>query len=225
MSNNLNTNISTIQANIQKYNSQAQLIAISKYVDSKLISQAYNLGHRHFGENKIQIALDKINDLNIIYNCSDIQWHYIGHLQSNKIRKAVCNFQYIHSVDSLKLLQKILHISKEENKFPKLLLQIKLIPDDNKDGWAINNFQKHIDDIACLYQYTDQIIGLMTILPRGLNLEQSQDLYMQLNSLQASLNTKYNWNLTDLSMGMSQDYIQALQSGATFIRVGTAIWE
>lgn len=200
---------------------QVKIIAVSKYVSSQSIKTLYEIGFRDFGESRVQEA--KLKKVALSY-VSDIKWHLTGHLQKNKIKAALEIFDYIHSVDSFELLSKIEEKAQELNKNPKLLLQVKLAFDPNKKGFEINeNFFEALAKMPILKN--SQLIGLMTILPQNTN--KSFELFSELLEVKQKINALKipNINLQELSMGMSDDYLEAIKAGATMIRLGKILFE
>ncbi len=189
------------------------LLAVSKYTNTKNIQNLYNSGQEHFGESKVQDAL--IKQANLKDN-KKLMWHFIGKIQSNKIIKIVKNFDYIHSVDSLKKLEKISKIAIEINKEPKIMIQIKLSDDPDKGGMEIEELISKFDEIKSINGI--QLIGLMTMNPKGLSSTENLKLFKQCRSLADSLSLK------DCSMGMSQDWREAIEAGSTWIRLGSLIF-
>jgi len=189
------------------------LLAVSKYTNTKNIQNLYDLGQEHFGESKVQEAQIKQDEL---INNRKLKWHFIGKIQSNKITKIVKNFDYIHSVDSLKKLQKISRVAIELNKIPKIMIQIKLSDDPGKGGMDIEDLISDFDEIK--FMNGIQLIGLMTMNPKGLSSKDNLNLFKQCRSLADSLLLK------DCSMGMSQDWEEAVEAGSTWIRLGSLIF-
>ncbi len=189
------------------------LLAVSKYTNTKNIQNLYDLGQEHFGESKVQEAQIKQDEL---INNRKLKWHFIGKIQSNKITKIVKNFDYIHSVDSLKKLQKISRAAIELNKIPKIMIQIKLSDDPGKGGMDIEDLISDFDEIK--FMNGIQLIGLMTMNPKGLSSKDNLNLFKQCRSLADSLLLK------DCSMGMSQDWEEAVEAGSTWIRLGSLIF-
>lgn len=219
MSDSIVENITRLQANIPDH---VRLIAVSKTHSVTKIRTAYNAGIRDFGENRLQEALAKQEALQ---DLTDIRWHFIGHLQSNKVKKAIAaQFDWIHTIDSLKLAQKLNDYVLDSPKPPRFCLQIKTMPDPNKFGWDIPQLLKQLPEI-CNCQHL-KIEGLMTILPLGLDSTQTLHAFKKLHTLQQTLNQTddFPWSLHELSMGMSGDYSLAIQAGATMIRVGQKIF-
>jgi len=189
------------------------LLAVSKYTDTKNIQSLYDLGQEHFGESKVQEAQIKQFDLR---NNQKLKWHFIGKIQSNKIIKIVKNFDYIHSVDSLRKLQKISRAAIELNKIPKIMIQIKLSDDPEKGGMNKEDLVRNFDEIKLINGI--KLIGLMTMNPKGLSSKDNLNLFKQCRSLADSLLLK------ECSMGMSQDWKEAVEAGSTWIRLGSLIF-
>lgn len=198
-----------------------RLIAVSKYVSTDLIRIAYAAGIRDFGENRVQEAATKQKEL---ADLTDISWHLIGHLQTNKAKLAVEHFDWIHTLDSLDLADRINRYAGQANQAQNLLLQVKLLPDPSKSGWSASEVW---DVLPQLDQYPYlKIRGLMTILPMGLSAPEQQNTFQQLQMLAQTINQQ-SWlriQMQELSMGMSGDYPLAVQAGATMIRLGTVIF-
>ncbi|MGK7932577.1 MAG: YggS family pyridoxal phosphate-dependent enzyme [Microcystaceae cyanobacterium] len=196
-----------------------RLIAVSKQVSSELIRQAYATGIRDFAENRLQEALEKQNQLQ---DLSDIRWHFIGHLQSKKAKKIIDHFQWIHSVDSLKLAFKLNNLAEESSNCPHFCLQVKPLSDPNKYGWHIDELWKDLPDLESLKQI--KIKGLMTILPLGLDETEILSAFNLINALKAQINEETSLSLTELSMGMSGDYPLAIKAGTTMVRLGRILF-
>ena len=198
-----------------------QLIAITKQVSIELMREAYKTGIRDFGENRLQEALTKQEELQ---DLTDINWHFIGHIQKNKARKIIESFDWIHSVDSLALAKRLNRLAEELNRHPKVFLQVKVLPDPNKYGWEVAEL---IEDLAQLDRYNClKVRGLMTILPLGLSTQETLKAFQDTKELATAIAQKDypNLNMEELSMGMSGDYLQAIAAGATMIRLGRTIF-
>ncbi|MEH2061895.1 MAG: YggS family pyridoxal phosphate-dependent enzyme [Nostoc sp.] len=198
-----------------------RLIAVSKQVSAQAIRSAYNAGIRDFGESRIQEAASKQAELQ---DLPDITWHFIGHLQGNKAKKAIEQFPWIHSVDNLKLAQRLDELAQQLGVSPQVCLQVKILPDPNKYGWSVSEL---LADLPTLNQYKSlQIQGLMTIPPSGLNDSEILSVF-NLNRELAKEIQEQNWSqikMQHLSMGMSGDYELAVQAGATMVRLGTILF-
>ena len=193
--------------------SNVNILAVSKGFKSQEIKTIQNIGQNDFGESKFQEAFEKQL---ILKDFKQIKWHFIGRIQSNKIRKIVQNFKYIHSVDSFEKLQKISSISYEEKKNPFIMLQVKLSDDPSKGGFRPVLLISKWREIQELKNIT--LKGLMTINPRGLNSKENSELFKKCRSLADSL------QLPDCSMGMSGDWEEAIDSGSTWLRLGSLIF-
>ncbi|KKD37685.1 YggS family pyridoxal phosphate-dependent enzyme [Limnoraphis robusta] len=198
-----------------------RIVAVTKTVSADVIRIAYAAGIRDFGENRIQEAMEKQEQLQ---DLSDITWHLIGHIQTNKAIKAVQHFQWIHSVDSLKLAQRLDRLAEESGCQPQVCLQVKILSDPNKYGWSVSQL---LDDLAELNQCQHiQIQGLMTIPPLGLNDSETLNVFEQTRQLAQKIQQQRwsNLEIKELSMGMSGDYTLAIQAGATMIRPGQILF-
>tara|TARA_Y100000991_G_scaffold57889_1_gene42410 strand:+ start:42 stop:680 length:639 start_codon:yes stop_codon:yes gene_type:complete len=196
-----------------KIPSNVNILAVSKGFKSQEIKTIQNIGQNDFGESKFQEAFEKQL---ILKDLKKIQWHFIGRIQSNKIRKIVQNFKYIHSVDSFKKLQRISNISFEEKKTPLIMLQVKFSDDPTKGGFDPQLLMEKWNEIK---ECKNIILkGLMTINPKGLSSREKSELFKKCRSLADSL------ALPDCSMGMSGDWEEAVDSGSTWLRLGTLIF-
>ena len=196
-----------------------RLVAVTKTFPPEIIRQAYAAGLRDFGENRLQEALDKQDALQ---DLSDIRWHFIGHLQSNKVRKAIAHFAWIHSCDSLKLAWRLNNLAEELAVRPRVLLQVKPLPDPDKFGWSVPELLQDCSEIAKLGAL--DLAGLMTILPLGLSDSEIAAAFASVRDLAAQLRAESGLALPELSMGMSGDYPIAIASGATVIRLGRSLF-
>ncbi|WP_016952048.1 YggS family pyridoxal phosphate-dependent enzyme [Anabaena sp. PCC 7108] len=218
MSSSISERIAVIRASLPD---SVRLIAVSKQVPTALIREAYAAGIRDFGENRIQETASKQSELQ---DLSDITWHLIGNLQSNKAKKALELFDWIHSVDNLQITQRLDTLAQQIGVSPQVCLQVKILPDANKSGWMVPDL---LADLAALNQCKNlQIQGLMTIPPCGLADAEILNVFNSTNKLAKAIESQ-NWsNITmqHLSMGMSGDYQLAVQAGATIVRLGTILF-
>ena len=196
-----------------KIPSEVNLLAVSKGFKSQEIKTIQNLGQNDFGESKFQEAFEKQL---ILKDLKQINWHFIGRIQSNKIRKIVQNFKYIHSVDSFEKLQKISNISLEEKKYPSIMLQVKLSDDPTKGGFNPEFLKLKWREIQDLKNIS--LTVLMTINPKGLSSKENLELFKKCRTLADSL------QLPDCSMGMSGDWEEAIEAGSTWLRLGSIIF-
>jgi len=215
MTHSVKENLLQIQRDIAP--SQPRIIAITKYFDETKLIEAYQAGLRDFGENRVVDALNKFAKLpqEIIDNST---FHLVGHLQTNKVKKAVGNFDYIHSVDSLKLLEMINTTAQEKNIRQKVLIQVNNANEIQKFGLNIN---KVVDLFSKISIYNNcEIVGLMNIAPLEASSETLNRLFGQIKDLKEEINKTFNLDLKEISMGMSNDYKIAVQQGSTMIRIG-----
>ena len=187
-----------------------KIIAVSKTFKLEKILPLIEYGHKNFGENKVQEAIEKWTNIKEINK--NIQLHLIGKLQTNKVKYAVKLFDYIHSVDSEKLAKKISEEQIKLNKSIKIFIQINIGAEDQKSGINKNEIDKLVN--FCKNLELD-VIGLMCIPP----FDTYPDQYFQEMS---NLNKKFNFN--ELSMGMSSDYLKAMKNNATYLRIGSSIF-
>ena len=187
-----------------------EIIAVSKTFSIEKIKPLIDHGHLHFGENKVQEAVNKWQDLKSV--SSDIQLHLIGKLQTNKVKFAVPLFDYIHSLDSLKLAEKICNEQKKIGKSLKIFIQVNIGNEPQKNGIELENLKSFYD--KCINQFNLNVIGLMCIPPQD-NVETYFKEMQKLNN---------NLNLKELSMGMSSDFLKAVDNGSTFVRIGSKIF-
>ena len=187
-----------------------EIIAVSKTFKMDHIQHVLEQGHIHFGENKVQEALEKwtlVKDKN-----REIKLHLIGKLQTNKVKLAIKLFDFIHSLDSVKLANKISKLQNELNIKTKLFIQVNIGNEDQKSGVSV-------DEVMDFHNYCKSldldVIGLMCIPPIN---EDTRKYFTQMNNLNSKLDLK------ELSMGMSSDYLDAIENNATFIRIGSSIF-
>ncbi|HEY9645371.1 MAG TPA: YggS family pyridoxal phosphate-dependent enzyme [Chroococcidiopsis sp.] len=210
--------LSVIRQNIPD---SVRLIAVSKQMPVEAIRAAYAAGLRDFGESRIQEAEAKQDALR---DLTDITWHLIGHLQSNKAAKAIELFQWIHSVDDLKLAQRLNQLASDRTAKPSVCLQVKIVPDPNKFGWTVPDL---LNDLPALAQCTHlNVVGLMVIPPYGLPADETLSIFNQARQLAEKIRQQSWPNLTmdQLSMGMSDDYPLAIQAGSTLVRLGRILF-
>ena len=204
--------ISTINKKLedQKIKKFPKIIAVSKTFEMDQILPLIDYGHLEYGENKVQEAVEKWTDIKI--KNPDIKLHLIGKLQTNKVKFALKLFDYIHSVDSKKLAKKIADEQLKQNKKIKIFLQINMGYEDQKSG--INE-----DELDTLYNYCTElnldVVGLMCIPPVN---EEPNNFFKEMNLLNKKL------NLLELSMGMSSDYLTAVENNSTYLRIGSSIF-
>ena len=214
-------NISENLKNIQTYTSNARIIAVTKYVTVDKVVEAYAAGVRDFGENKVQDAESKRAGLpeEIEKNST---WHFLGHLQTNKVKKVVGVFDYIHSVDSLKLAKAISECAASQNIVQKMFIQVNIAKEESKSGFSPEEVEENFSEISKLDSIN--IVGLMTMAPFTSDFEEQRLVFRGLRELRNLLQEKFNVQLGELSMGMSNDYKIAVEEGATMVRIGQALF-
>ena len=197
--------------------SDIRLIAVSKTQPIEVINEALNAGIINLGENKAQELRDKSDLISGNFN-----WHFIGHLQTNKIKYVIKAAEFIHAVDSIKLAEEINRKSKEINKNQKILLEIKTSDEATKYGlekekeiFEVTQFCKNSSDL--------NLVGLMTMAPYTDDKIIIRNCFIKMRELKEKLN-KNGFAISELSMGMTNDYKIAIEEGATMIRIGTAVF-
>ncbi len=196
---------------------EIELVAISKTHDAVKVREAIEAEQRLFGESRVQEARVKIPELP-----SNLRWHFVGHLQKNKIRHALPLFELIHSVDSLALAQDINRIAEEDGLHPRVLLEVNVAGEGSKFGFTPEKLREDLENLLALPRLS--ILGLMTIPPIADEAEASRKYFVELRELRDRLQTEFHVDLAQLSMGMTQDFAIAVEEGATLVRVGTAIF-
>ncbi len=199
--------------------SEVTLLAVSKKKSKEDIMEAYNVGHRIFAENYVQELTEKIDDLP-----SDIEWHMIGHLQRNKVKYVAGKVAMIHSVDSLRLANEINEFSLKKGFVTEILAEVNVGEEQNKFGFApeeVEEFAVQVSEMSGI-----RLTGLMTSAPYVTNPEENRLIFRKLHDLCVDINKKSidNVIMKKLSMGMTADYVVAVEEGATHVRVGTAIF-
>jgi hypothetical protein len=208
---NILNNLISIQKEIQQINSNTKIIAVSKTFPLEKIKPIIDANHRHFGENKVQEALEKwpkIKEEN-----KNINLHLIGKLQTNKVKYCLPLFDYIHSLDSIKLADKIANEQVKKNFKPKIFLQINIGDEQQKSGIDLKNTENFYSKIK--NDFDLNIVGLMCIPP---NVSNTKPFFEKMKQISEKI------NLSELSMGMSDDYLDAAKHSATFVRIGSKIF-
>ena len=219
MSGSIKDNLLDIQKEIAPYT--PNIIAVTKYFGAKEMLEAYSAGLRDFGESRANEAIEKIESLPDEVRANS-KFHFIGHLQTNKAEKVVKYFDYIHSVDSLKLASLISEVSKKFNKKQKILLQINNANEEQKFGYSKEDLLKDFPKIIELDGL--EVAGLMNIAPLTDSESELNKLFSDISNFRLKLETEFNFPLKELSMGMSNDFKQAAANGATMIRIGRKLF-
>ena len=196
------------------------LLAATKTVDAQTINHAISLGLDHIGENRVQELLSKYED----YDLSNCSLQFIGHLQTNKVRQIVGKVDLIQSVDSLKLAQEIAAQSVKRNLTTDILVEVNIGREENKSGVFEENLEELLTQIAQIHGISVQ--GLMTIPPICDNKQKISEYFNKMHRLFIDISQKKldNINMSILSMGMSDDYYEAILEGATMVRIGSALF-
>lgn len=212
-------NLSQIQEEIVPY--KPNIIAVTKYFDENAITEAFEAGLRNFGESRVIEAIEKINKLpsNVRDNST---FHFIGHLQSNKVKKVVEHFDYIHSVDSLKLAKLIDEHANLIGKVQNVFLQLNNANEEQKFGFSKEELFEAFNTIKDFKNV--KVCGLMNIAPLGVDENTLDKLFADVRSTKEQMEKRFNCEMSDLSMGMSQDYKVAARNGATILRIGRKLF-
>lgn len=219
-------NIQTIQKNIREACEKSSrnyedvtLLCVSKTKPVSMIKEAYDYGMREFGENKVQELCEKTEVLP-----SDIKWHMIGHLQRNKVKYIIGKTELIHSVDSERLAEEISKESIKKNVTTNILIEVNIAGEKTKFGVAPDEVVSFVEKIAKFPGIC--VKGLMTIAPFVENPEENREFFKNLRKLSIDITNKHidNVSMSILSMGMTGDYMAAIEEGATHVRVGTGIF-
>jgi PLP dependent protein len=209
--------IANAAANSGRSADDVELVAITKTHPAEKVREAVEAGQTLFGENRVQEARAKIPELS-----SNIRWHFVGHLQKNKVRQALPLFEVIHSVDSLALAQDVNRIADAEGLYPRVLLEVNVAGEGSKFGFAPDDLRKQMESLLTLARLS--IEGLMCIPPLAVESEDSRKFFVEVRELRDALEKEFNMKLPQLSMGMTQDFPIGIDEGATLVRVGTAIF-
>lgn len=219
MQDTVRQNLLRIQEDIAPY--KPNIIAVTKYFDESAIIEAYNAGLRDFGESRAVEAVERINNLPADVR-DNSTFHFIGHLQTNKVRKVLTTFDYIHSVDSLKLAEVISKDAKEIGKVQNILLQLNNANEVQKFGFSKEELLEEFPKIKVLPNIN--VAGIMNMAPVDADVEELDRLFADVADFKKTLEEKYNCSLKELSMGMSRDYKEAVRNGATMIRIGRKLF-
>ena len=213
-------NLLQIQEDIAPY--KPNIIAVTKYFDENAIIEAYNAGLRDFAESRVIEAVEKINNLPAeIRNNS--KFHFIGHLQTNKVKKVLPTFDYIHSVDSLKLAKVISDEALVLRKVQNVFLQVNNANEEQKFGLSKKDIFEVFPQVKALPSIN--IVGIMNMAPLGASDDELNRLFEDVLNIKNELEQKFNCELKELSMGMSQDYKIAVKHGATMLRIGRKLFK
>lgn len=224
MKQTLKTNINVIQETIENHlpagNKEPTVVAVTKTVDEKTMRDLHALGVKHFGENRPDVFLKKYENLADIND--EIQWHFIGNLQTRQVKKIINDIDYLHSLDRLSLAKEI---QKRAEQPVNCFIQVNVSGEDSKSGFQPDALADTLKELEAYDKLN--IIGLMTMAPIDASQEEIHEYFRFLKELQVEVEQSNFTNApcTEVSMGMSQDYPIAVSEGATFIRVGTAFFK
>lgn len=219
MQDTVRENLLQIQEDIAPY--KPNIIAVTKYFDEKAMIEAYNAGLRDFAESRAVDAVEKIENLPAEVR-NNSKFHFIGHLQTNKVKKVVPIFDYIHSVDSLKLAKAIADEAKLFGKVQNILLQVNNANEEQKFGFSKKEIFEVFPSIKELSSVS--IAGIMNMAPLGASEEELNRLFEDVFNIKKELEQRFDCELRELSMGMSQDYKIAVKHGATMLRIGRKLF-
>ncbi|MEG2353558.1 MAG: YggS family pyridoxal phosphate-dependent enzyme [Clostridium sp.] len=211
----ISSNISEIRKIIPE---NIKLICVSKTKPLKDILDAYNFGERDFGENKVQELIEKYTEAP-----KDIRWHLIGKLQRNKVKYIVGKVNLIHSLDSIKLLEEIEKVYRRENETAEVLIQINIGREESKSGALMEDLQELL--ISCENCSNVKVKGLMAIIPKG-DINENKICFKKMKNIFDEISARkfVNISMEYLSMGMSSDYLEAIEEGANVIRIGKDVF-
>ncbi len=213
-------NLLQIQEEIVPY--KPNIIAVTKYFDETAVIEAYSAGLRDFAESRAVEAIAKINSLPDEIR-KNSKFHFIGHLQTNKVKKVVSNFDFIHSTDSLKLAEIISEEAKNLNKIQNILLQVNISGEEQKFGFSEAELFEVFPKIKSLLSIN--ISGLMCMTPLNASDDRLNEIFSKALKIKSKLENTYKCTLDELSMGMSQDYKIAVKYGATMLRIGRRLFK
>ena len=217
-------NYNKIFEDIKKYSpypEKVKILFVSKYFDVEKHKAIIDMGYDYFGENRAQLYRDKLNEFSY-EKYKNIKWDFIGRLQKNKIKYIINSVNLIHSIDSYELLEEINKKAIENNRVINGLIQINISKEESKTGIHIEDFKKDSEKYFSMSNV--KIEGFMTMAPYEASQQEINSYFLKMRELKEEYQKKYNY-ITELSMGMSNDYIEALKNGATIIRIGSKLFE
>lgn len=218
----IDKNYNQILEDIKKYSpypEKVKILFVSKYYDIEEHRKIIEMGYNYFGENRAQVYRDKLKEFSG-EKYKNIVWDFIGRLQKNKIKYIINNVNLIHSIDSYELLEDINKKAIENGRTVNGLIQINVSKEESKTGIYVEDFEK--DSEKYFLMDNVKIIGFMTMAPLGASEEEISKYFSKMLDLKRKYAEKYDY-LTELSMGMSGDYVEALKNGATIIRIGSKL--
>lgn len=216
-------NYNKIFEDIKKYSpypEKVKILFVSKYFDVEKHKAIIDMGYDYFGENRAQLYRDKLNEFSD-EKYKNIKWDFIGRLQKNKIKYIITNINLIHSIDSFDLLAEINKKAVENNRIVNGLIQINVSKEESKTGIYIEDFQKESEKYFSMSNV--KIKGFMTMAPLDAEIDEIDGYFSKMYNLKKEYEKKYSY-CNELSMGMSNDYIEALKNGATILRIGSRLY-
>ena len=219
MQDTIKQNLLQIQEEIAPF--KPNIIAVTKYFDENAIIAAYNAGIRDFAESRAVEAIAKINNLPEEIKLNS-RFHFIGHLQTNKVKKVVNHFDFIHSVDSYKIAEAISQEASKINKTQNILLELNNAGEEQKFGFSKAELMQTFPEIIKLPNL--KVLGLMSMAPLNAEEKEIERLFTDVRDTQEVLNKKFDCKMSEISMGMSQDYKIAARCGSTMLRVGRKLF-
>ena len=213
-------NYSKIENDIKKYSpypEKVKILFVTKYFDIEEHKKVVNMGFNYFGENKAQLFRDKIQTI----DNTDLTWDFIGRLQKNKIKYIIKRVNLIHSIDTISLLEEVNEKAREIGRKVDVLIQVNVSHEETKTGFK----GSELSDVFRIKTDNLNIRGLMTMAPLMDDESKLREYFRETFEIMNDINKKYNLNLDELSMGMSNDYREALMEGATIVRIGSKLFE
>ena len=217
-------NYNKIFEDIKKYSpypEKVKILFVSKYFDVEKHKAIIDMGYDYFGENRAQLYRDKLNEFSD-EKYKNIKWDFIGRLQKNKIKYIINSVNLVHSIDSYQLLEEINKKAIENNKTISGLIQINVSREESKTGVYIEDFKKDSEKYFSMSNV--KIAGFMTMAPLEASEDEINDYFSNMRKLKEEYQKQYDY-VTEISMGMSNDYMEALKNGATIIRIGSKLFE
>jgi len=220
----IHQNYEKILENVRKYSpypEKVKILFVSKYLNVEEHKAVIDMGYDYFGENRAQLYRDKLNEFSE-EKYKNIKWDFIGRLQKNKIKYIINSVNLIHSIDSYQLLEEINKKAIENNRVINGLIQINVSREESKTGVFIEDFEKNSEKYFLMSNV--KIVGFMTMAPFDADKYEISNYFSEMRELKEKYEKKYDY-ITELSMGMSNDYVEALKNGATIIRIGSKLFE
>ena len=220
----IHQNYEKIKEDIKKYSpypEKVKILFVTKYFDFEEQKKIIEMGYNYFGENKAQVYRDKVKNFSED-KYKNLKWDFIGRLQKNKIKYIIKNVNLIHSIDSYELLEEINKKAAENNRIVNGLIQINISKEESKTGVYVESFEKEYEKYFSMDNV--KIKGFMTMAPLEAESHEIKEYFFNMLRLKEKYEKKYDY-LDELSMGMSNDYIEALESGSTIIRIGSKLFK